>query len=66
MSTVSLSGEAGYKKEKREEELIIDRRNFQPCHAKEVKTKKYKGIAGEITWIVHVTNDGKITYRRLN
>jgi hypothetical protein len=66
MTTFSVAGEASYKKEKREEELIIDKRNFVPCHGKEVKTKRYKGMIGEITWIVHVRKDGKITYERLN
>jgi hypothetical protein len=66
MTTFSVAGEASYKKEKREEELIINKRNFVPCQGKEVKTKRHKSMIGEITWIVHVRKDGKITYERLN
>jgi hypothetical protein len=65
-TTFSVAGEASYKKEKREEELIIDKRNFVPCQGKEVITKRYRGMISEITWIVHVRKDGKITYERLN
>jgi hypothetical protein len=59
-------GEASYKKEVIDEKVVIDKRNFRACHPKEVVTKRYKGMIGEITWIVHVTSDGKITYERLN
>ncbi len=49
-----------------ESTLRIERDRFKVCEPKEVKTRRYKGLIGEITWIVHVKENGKIRTKRLN
>lgn len=46
--------------------LRIEKDRFNVCEPKEVKTRRYKGLIGEVTWIVHVKKNGKMTAKRLN
>jgi len=46
------------------ERIILDKRNFKPCHPKEVDEWSWRYMKNE-KWIVHVTNDGNITKEKI-
>ncbi len=47
------------------EKIIIDKRDFQPCHGKEVEEWSWKRVKME-KWIVHVDKEGIITKEKVS
>jgi len=46
------------------EKVIIDIRNFEPCHPKEIEEWSWRYMKNE-KWLVHVTNEGYITKEKI-
>jgi phage pi2 protein 07 len=47
------------------EKIILDKRDFQPCHGKEVEEWSWKRMKNE-KWIVHVDKGGIITKEKVS
>lgn len=64
MNTIKLPIEGKVEAKISREKIIIDKRDFQPCHGKEVEEWSWIGMKNE-KWIVHVDKEGIITKEKI-
>jgi len=64
---IKLDFGLGYHKKEITNIVRVEASKFKVCEPAQVRTKRYGGLFGEITWIVHVLDKkGKFRLKRLN
>jgi hypothetical protein len=66
ISPVNLNLEFGASIKKETNILRYESDTLKVCEPKLVRTQRYLGVVGEITWIVHILKKGKVKSTRLN